>query len=220
MGALYNTKPVIYGMDINSLVFDEKRIAAMPFERARDIRSIRFLDDRKRSFAAGLLLEAVLGRSAFSVRRHESGKPYIDGGPYFSVSHSGDLVILAVCEENVGCDIEFINPYRDTALVARRVFQPEEIETVKDDVKMFYKVWTAKESYQKMTGALSVSGFSVQLEGCGGRVNGHTDVSIRFFDQFDGYAAAVCSPAGVHWPHEISVLDSEYTKNISKASDY
>jgi 4'-phosphopantetheinyl transferase len=212
MRALYNKEPVIYGMDINSFVFDEKRIAVMPSERAQNILSLRFLDDRKRSFAAELLLEAVLGRAAFRIRRHESGKPYIDGGPYFSISHSGDWVILAVCEENVGCDIEFINPYRDTGLVARRAFHPEEIEAVKGDVKMFYRVWTAKESYQKMAGALSISDFCVQLEDGGGRVKGHTDVSLRFFDQFDGYAAAVCSPACIRWPHEISVLGN--VKNL------
>jgi phosphopantetheinyl transferase len=207
MGVLYNKRPVIHGVNINSFVFDEKRIAAMPPERAQKILSCRFLDDRKRAFAAGILLEAVLGKQAvFRVRRLENGKPYIAGGPHFSVSHSGDWVILAVSEENVGCDIEFINADRDTDLVARRAFQPKEIEAVKEDVKMFYRVWTAKESYVKMTGAL-ISDFSVQLERSGGRVKGNPDASVRFFDQLDGYAAAVCSPAGVKWPSKISVLE-------------
>jgi 4'-phosphopantetheinyl transferase len=207
MGVLYNKKPVICGVGINTLVFDEKRMAAMPPLRSQNILSRRFLDDRKRSFAAGILIEAVLGvQAAFSVRQHENGKPYIDGGPHFSVSHSGNWVILAVCEENVGCDIEFINADRNTGLVARRAFRPEEIEAVKGDVKMFYRVWTAKESYMKMTDVLSISDFSVQLERDGGRVKGNPPASLRFFDQFDGYAAAVCSPAGINWPHEVSIL--------------
>jgi phosphopantetheinyl transferase len=207
MGVLYNKKPVICGVGINTLVFDEKRMAAMPPLRAQNILSRRFLDDRKRSFAAGLLIEAVLGiQAAFCVRLHENGKPYIDGGPHFSVSHSGNWVILAVCEANVGCDIEFINAGHDTGLVARRAFRLEETEAVKGDIRMFYRVWTAKESYMKMTGALSISGFSVQLERGEGRVKGNPPASVRFFDQFDGYAAAVCSPAGIDWPHEVSIL--------------
>ena len=128
MGALYSGKPAIYGLNIDALAVDEKRIDEMPPDRAQKVRSFRFLDDRKRSFAAGLLLEAALGReAAFRIRRLAFGKPYIDGGPCLSVSHSGNWVVLAVCRENTGFDIEFAGADRDTALIARRAFQPEEI---------------------------------------------------------------------------------------------
>lgn len=209
MGALYSDKPALYGLDIGTLVFDESRINTMPPDRARKIRSFRSLDDRRRSFAAGLLLEAVLGReAAFRIRRLAFGKPYIDGGPCFSVSHSGSWAVLAVCRENTGFDIEFARADRDTALIARRAFQPEEIKAAGGDAGIFYRIWTAKEAYLKMTGCqpLPMSGFCVQLEGGGGRVKGRDDTEIRFFEQFDGYAAAVAAPCGTGWPREVTVL--------------
>ncbi|MDR2444792.1 MAG: 4'-phosphopantetheinyl transferase superfamily protein [Spirochaetaceae bacterium] len=209
MEALYSDKPALYGLDIDSVIFDEKRIDTMPPDRAQRIRSLRFLDDRKRSFAAGLLLEAALGREAlFRIRRYDNGKPYIDGGPCFSISHSGNWAVLAVCRENTGFDIEFAGAGRDTALIARHAFQPEEIEAAGCDAGMFYRIWTAKESYLKMLGCypLSISGFCVQLEGEAGRVKGSAGTEIRFFEQFDGYAAAVSAPAGTEWPRELTVL--------------
>ncbi|MDR2795878.1 MAG: 4'-phosphopantetheinyl transferase superfamily protein [Spirochaetaceae bacterium] len=209
MGALYSKKPVIYGLNINTFVFDEKRVDTMPPERAQKIRSFRFADDRKRSLAAGLLLEAALGREAlFGIRRRGGGRPYLDGGPYFSISHSGDWAALAVCEENAGFDIELVRADRDTALIARHAFQPEEIEAVGRDVKMFYRVWTARESYLKMVGGppVKMTDFCVQLADGAGRIKGGGGESVRFFEQFDGYAAAVCSPAGLDWPREITAL--------------
>jgi 4'-phosphopantetheinyl transferase len=209
MGALYSDKPALYGLDVDSVVFDEKRIDTMPPDRARKIRSFRSLDDRRRSFAAGLLLEAALGREAlFRIRRYENGKPYIDGGPCFSVSHSGRWAVLAVCRENIGFDIEFAGTERDTALIARHAFQPEEIEAAGCNAGMFYRIWTAKEAYLKMMGCypLSMSGFCVQLEGGTGRIKGRTDTEIRFFEQFDGYAVAVSAPTGTEWPRELTVL--------------
>ena len=209
MGALYGGKPALYGLNIDSCAFHEKRIDTMPSDRAQKIRSLHFLDDRRRSFAAGLLLEAALGREAvFRIERSGSGKPYIDGGPCFSLSHSGSWVVLAVCRDEVGVDIESIRPDRDTALIARRAFQPEEIAAAGSGAGIFYRVWTAKESYLKMLGcsSVSISDFCVRLTGGTGRIKGRTDTEIRFFEQFDGYMAAVSAHEGTDWPAEVTVL--------------
>ncbi|MDR2658433.1 MAG: 4'-phosphopantetheinyl transferase superfamily protein [Spirochaetaceae bacterium] len=208
MSALYNNKPAIYGLSINSFVFDEKLIDAMPSLRAQKIRSYRFKDDRKRSFAVELLLEEVLGKdAAFRVCQYDTGKPYIEDGPSFSVSHSGDWVVLAVCSKPVGIDIERINTSRDTDGIARRVFHPDERAQAPGDIKMFYKIWTAKESYIKMlgNGLTSLPGFHVKF------INGEECAAddgsvIRLFDNIYGYAAAVCSPKGIDWPDKILVL--------------
>jgi 4'-phosphopantetheinyl transferase len=206
---LYNNTPALYGININSFAFSEKRIDTMPPARARKVRSFRLLDDRKRSFAAGLLLETVLGReAAFRIRQHGRGKPYLDGGPYFSVSHSGDWAVLAVCGESAGFDIELVRADRDTALVARRVFHAGETVLAKRDVRMFYRVWTAKESYLKMLGrpSTSVADFCIQVTDGDWGVEGSPETAIRFYEQFDGYAAALCSPAGVVWPDQITEM--------------
>jgi 4'-phosphopantetheinyl transferase len=209
MRPLYNKKPAIYGISINSFVFDETRIDEMPPERVRKIRSYRFLDDRRRSFAAELLLEAALGKdAAFSVSQDDMGKPYIEGGPHFSISHSGDWTVLAVCGEPLGLDIEACSRPRDTDGIARRVFHPAERAEALRDVKMFYRVWTAKESYIKMLGKglAELSRFRVIFANGVGRVEGDPHTVIHTFDHIDGYAAAVCSPAGIDWPRRILTL--------------
>jgi phosphopantetheinyl transferase len=210
MNGLYNGGAALYGISIDSLAFDKAALGAMPPARVRKILSYRFTDDRKRSYAAGLLLEAALGReAAFRVREGASGKPFIDGGPHFSLSHSGDWAVIAVCAAPVGFDIEAVKPSRDVAGIARRAFLPaEREEAARGGVDMFYKIWTAKESYMKMLGRgiAGMRDFCVSLDGCSGRVEDRPDAAIRLFKNITGYAAAVCSSAGVTWPPEIKII--------------
>ncbi|MDR1363517.1 MAG: 4'-phosphopantetheinyl transferase superfamily protein [Spirochaetaceae bacterium] len=168
------------------------------------------MNDRKRSFAAELLLEKVLGKdAAFRVCRDGTGKPYIEGGPHFSVSHSGDWAVLAVCGKPVGVDIEVCSTFRDTDGIARRAFHPAEYADALRDIKMFYKIWTAKESYIKMTGGglTGLSNFRVIFTNSEGRIEEAPNAVIRGFDNISGYAAAVCSVDGVDWPRQILTLD-------------
>nr|WP_315522528.1 hypothetical protein [Olegusella massiliensis] len=58
-------------------------------------------------FGAALLLSAVLGISdAKQLRFGEYGKPYlVSGGPQFNLSDADNLVVLGVCEEELGVDV-------------------------------------------------------------------------------------------------------------------
>jgi 4'-phosphopantetheinyl transferase len=210
MSGLYDNRAALYGVNIDFLVIDEAVLGAMPPARIRKILSYRFTGDRKRSYAAGLLLEAALGReAAFRAREGASGKPFIDGGPYFSVSHSGSWAVIAVCAAPVGFDIEAAAPSRDTAGIARRAFHPSEREAAaRGGPDMFYRIWTAKESYMKMlgNGIAGMRDFCVRLSGCNGHVEGRPDTAIRLFCHIPGYAAAVCSSAGITWPRGIEVI--------------
>lgn len=73
--------------------------------------------------------------------RTEKGKPYAEGLPYFSISHSGEWVAAAVAEKPVGIDIEQIRPV-DPRLAARIGAEPER----------FFEEWTAKEAHYKIVG--------------------------------------------------------------------
>ena len=84
-----------------------------------------------------------------------NGKPYLKNEPdvYFNISHSGQYVACAVCDNPVGIDIQMIVPYRpDTA---RRVCSAAELKMLENsrvpDVD-FIKLWTQKEAYLKMLG--------------------------------------------------------------------
>ncbi len=130
-------------------------------------------DDRKRTLAGRLLLlnaakELCDARDPV-VLRTAAGKPYFADLPIrFSLSHSGDKVILAVSEREIGADIEQLRPF--SLGVAKRFFTPAEqayvfgripIAAERDralqgqDVerlRRFYTVWTKKEAYGKWQG--------------------------------------------------------------------
>ena len=89
-----------------------------------------------------------------TVHTNDDGKPEAEG-ICFNLSHSGNVVICAASKDNVGCDIEKIGsaPKR----VAERFFCEDEIDWIEsfaneDKNREFFRIWTMKESYLKMTG--------------------------------------------------------------------
>ena len=104
--------------------------------RQQKITNLKQPEKKKQSLGAGLLLKRVLedrGLRAEDVQIGAHGKPEIEG-LCFNLSHSGDMVICAVSDLPVGCDIEKIRQMP---------------ECFGED---FFRVWTIKESYGKMTG--------------------------------------------------------------------
>lgn len=129
----------------------------LPEERKQKTLRYKQLNDRKQSLGAGLLLEKVLrirGKSMETIRYGEHGKPEIDG-IYFNLSHSHDIAVCAVSDKPVGCDVEKIEEV--TKRIAERFFTENEIaylERFEEEEKLneFFRIWTMKESYMKMTG--------------------------------------------------------------------
>ena len=91
-----------------------------------------------------------------SYRYGEHGKPSITDFPkHFNLSHSGDYVVCAVCDGEVGVDIQKWVPFKERT--AERFFAPEEWKLlqslpVEQRTEMFYRLWTRKEAYGKYTG--------------------------------------------------------------------
>lgn len=123
---------------------------------------------RKNGTAFG---EKKLSDELFEVGHTGLGKPYFPNCReiFFSVSHSGEYLVCAVANENVGVDIEKTSDDTDKRFgdlksrlirIASRFFHPDEASIVKTDpIPRFYEVFTAKESYVKFTG----SGFDETL---------------------------------------------------------
>ena len=118
--------------------------------------------DKARALVAGLLLRQFCGVTDDSQLAYgKNGKPYLkDKSIYFNFSHSGDYVVLAVADNEVGVDIEKVTPYSDA--VATRCFTQAEQEWIKKqgNDEAFYTLWTAKESVMKGCGL----GFSLSPE--------------------------------------------------------
>ncbi len=90
----------------------------------------------------------------YKIGRTKRGKPFFEGIPLkLSISHSGRWWVLALAYDEIGVDVQEMRAVRYEAL-ARRFFHPQEVnELEKSGFDDFYRIWTRKESYVKLTGA-------------------------------------------------------------------
>lgn len=129
-------------------------------ERRRAARYRSPADGRRFTAARGWLrhvLGAALGVEPAAVPVSEdAGKPRLPaGGPRFNVSHSGELVVVAVAPFEVGVDVEHAG--RRWADVVALACAPEEVAALAahagdEREDGFLALWTAKEAYLKATG--------------------------------------------------------------------
>lgn len=91
------------------------------------------------------------------LRRAEYGKPYLEGGPCFNLSHSADATAIAVSREEVGIDIE--HPQRSTSSrqLALKYFTASENALIAGcpDSRVgtvFLRHWVSKEAITKLAG--------------------------------------------------------------------
>ena len=98
----------------------------------------------------------------------ENGKGRIDNRDnlFFNISHSKDYVVLALSDEEVGIDIQEIKPLK--ANVPKRFFTDLDNEYIdqneEERTERFTKVWSAKESFAKLTGNGIGEGFATFYE--------------------------------------------------------
>ena len=86
---------------------------------------------------------------------NEHGKPYIEGAPYFSISHCKEGIAVAIDDEPIGIDIEGIR-HADEDLIKRVMNEGERLaisgERLADRDRAFTRLWTQKEAVVKMQG--------------------------------------------------------------------
>lgn len=137
----------------------------------------RFAKHRHDSLITRALARCVLSRYCtkkpheweFCYNKH--GKPQIVRGPddlplKFNLSHTKGLVACVVAlDQDVGIDVEYTRKKTDVSKIAARFFSPTEARTIKElprpvQKKMFFNIWTLKESYIKARG----KGLSIGLD--------------------------------------------------------
>jgi 4'-phosphopantetheinyl transferase len=83
-------------------------------------------------------------------------KPFVENqsGLQFNISHSGDWIIIAIANTNIGADVEFINQNFSYIDVLEDNFNIDEIKQIRGNipVETFFKFWTRKECILKTTG--------------------------------------------------------------------
>jgi len=113
-----------------------------------------------------VLLAAYLDMApeAIEFARCAFGKPYLIGRQQqalalqFNLSHSGDRMLLAVGQRQLGVDIEMWNRRHELGLLAQECLSADELaywRRLPDQLQMpaFYRFWTRKESLLKAVGA-------------------------------------------------------------------
>lgn len=123
---------------------------------------MKFEDGKRLSLGCGLLLRYALFKEGenpdLPISLTQTGKPFIQSGSdlQFNLSHSGNMAICSISNCNVGCDIEIIKS--PSLNIAKRFFSPKENEILNSNPapdekeKLFFRIWTMKESFVKCTG--------------------------------------------------------------------
>lgn len=156
----------LYIADIRPLTAHlEEAAALLPAARQERIRRCPRETTRLQLLTAGLLLRHVLGITEDTPLLYTpQGKPYLEHGPCFNLSHSGHFSALAVCDQPIGLDLQDMT-HRPSPRLADRWFTPEEAAWVNEAPDRFFHVWTRKESVVKALGlglaALPMQTFSV-----------------------------------------------------------
>lgn len=144
---------------MRDLLDEGERVRYARFMRPED--KARFVTGR---FLARTVLAEATGRPARDLRfttdcllcGDAHGKPRLPGsGLDFSLSHSGDRVLLVLVEgAEVGADVEQESD-RDVDSLSRMVLTPAETEalrTMTDRIRGFHAYWSRKEALLKATG--------------------------------------------------------------------
>lgn len=140
-----------------------------------------------------------------SYRRNSYGKPYIVSSDEIFVnwSHSGDYVICALSDREVGVDLQEHRKPLSNPLV-QKVLHTNELKMYKEAPKaererIFYQFWTLKESFLKALGTgfyTSLDKFQVELQGRNAEIFQNINKNQYFcylLDFIDAeYTAAVC----------------------------
>ena len=139
------------------------------------------------------------------IAENEHGKPYLPDCPEirFSLSHSGDRVMCAVSTAEVGCDVEEAGSEEADRLrigYVSRCLTERERELSLADPADFYRIWTLKESFLKLTGkglTVPLSSFEVTPDPASVRqdiLDGN--VTVRLYGPADGYQYACAALEG------------------------
>ncbi len=186
----------LYIADISTLPLPgecPELVSRLSHERQQRLRKLLQEEKQRQCLGAGLLLEKVLasyGISVDSVYIGKHGKPEVDG-IYFNLSHCGEYVICVVSDSPVGCDIE--RRRKVSTHLAERYFcngEKVRLESLVGEAyeREFFRLWTKKESYAKMTG----EGLATAMDALDVLRKEGRDCFFEEYE-FEGYQIAVCT---------------------------
>jgi 4'-phosphopantetheinyl transferase len=139
-------------------------LAWLTAEECEHAERLRRPQDRERHLLGRAGLRRVLGAwrrqepQRVPLRTGPHGKPFCPGGPHFNISHSGDLVLLALHPHGpVGVDVEQLRPELDWRPLAARLLCAAECRLLEglpapSQTRAFLQAWCRLEARLKATG--------------------------------------------------------------------
>ncbi|MBZ9623629.1 4'-phosphopantetheinyl transferase superfamily protein [Clostridium tagluense] len=187
-----------------SLIDDAKKTKINKFKNS---------DDKIRTLIADILIRSIICNKLQIFNKEIKYEYNIYGKPklkdnkdfHFSVSHSGNWVIAIIDNKPIGIDIEQICPinYIDIAKISFNYDEYNWLLSQKKQKRLecFYKLWTLKESYIKMTGtglATPLDSFSILFDteyniSIKNESNSASEVYFKTYTIDKNYKLAVCS---------------------------
>jgi 4'-phosphopantetheinyl transferase len=196
------------------LAYFASTLAADERARAERFHSPR---DRDRFVIARGVLRCVLADyqqtlpQVFRFSYGPEGKPRLSGGsgPQFNLAHADDVAVYAVARDEIGIDIEYIDPDFDFAAVLETAATPREqdcFRTLPQNLRalQFFAWWTRKEAYVKALGqGFSISPTSFEVPVSPARPDVLINMNdeswkLRTFVPKAGYVATIAA-RGVDW---------------------
>ena len=96
---------------------------------------------------------------------NDYGAPYIEDGPYFSISHCKTGIAVAVSENPIGIDIEAIRTFSpDLMRKTMNITEQQRITSSTTPEVEFIRLWTQKEAILKLQGTGIISDLHYVLD--------------------------------------------------------
>ncbi len=149
----------LYSINLNDVTPEQLRLwfDAMGQERKKEAAKIKVKRKQALKITADYLCRKAISDfcgvapEKIEFDKSEFGKPFAVGiDVHFSISHSGDVVLCAVSEKEIGADIEKIRSIRLDA--AKKFSGENELKYINENQNGFFEIWTLKEAYFKCIG--------------------------------------------------------------------
>ncbi|NSB12641.1 4'-phosphopantetheinyl transferase family protein [Clostridium beijerinckii] len=215
----------IYVVKISD-IYEEKinRLSLLISSEKKDrINKFIHKKDKIRALIGEILIRSIINAKFNLINKYiifsknEYGKPYLKCYPdfKFNISHSGEFVVCAIDNKDIGIDIEYIKniEYKE---IAKKFFSENEFEyIIKNNIDIqlnkFYEIWTLKESYIKCCG----QGLSIPLESFSINIDTYNNINVNINNKTDTH---IFTTLYVESDYKMSVcsVNTKITKNITR----
>lgn len=201
-----NVTPLLDSSAFNAAI---KRVS---LKRQTKVNALKKTEDKILSLGAGLIFDYAIKdftgkKCPCDIDYEKSGKPTLAGNKniFVSISHSGETALCALSDSPVGADIQVCTGFKDD--ICQRFFTKSEADFVFnfesnfEKMQNFFRIWTLKESYAKLTGKgiMSFKSFEIDLSNgpCAKKDGKVLPVSFCEYELLN-YKLAVCVQANTN----------------------